>query len=399
MISAETALGIIFNKAVPCGTITISIQSAAGAVIAEDIRAGEPVPRFDNSAMDGFAVRAEDVVRFPVMLTITGDIAAGEIPSTSLGSGETMAIMTGAPLPEGATAVIQQEWTERVGENQVRVLKSVQAGHNCRRAGSDIAAGSVVIAAGTVLRAQEIGALASLGVRFINVFRKPRVALLATGSELVESGKTPGPGKLRDSNSPALSVMLEELGCEVVDLGIVPDEHDAIAQTIRRGLNADCLITTGGVSVGTHDLVRGVLEENGVEILFWKVNIKPGMPMLFGAKSDLPVFGLPGNAVSSMITFLQFVRPAIQRMSGYPAPVPLLRIGAILDERLMKPDGKRHYVRGVLERKEDRFHVRPTGSQVSNILTSLVRANCLIILPEEQSEFAAGSELEVELLP
>jgi molybdopterin molybdotransferase len=399
MISADTALSLILNRTVPCGTVTRSVESAAGYVLAENITAGGPVPAFDNSAMDGFALRAEDVATVPVALNIVGEIVAGDISLRPVGRNEAIAITTGAPLPAGATAVVQQEWSEREDKHHVRILKSVPAGHNCRRTGSDIAAGSVVLTAGTVLRAQETGLLASLGVRFVQLYRKPRVALLATGSELEESSKTPGPGKVRDSNSPALAVMLRELGCDVVNLGIVPDDPVALAQAVRSGINADCLITTGGVSVGTHDFVRGALSENGVEILFWKVNVKPGMPMLVGAISNVLVFGLPGNVVSSIVTFLQFVRPAIQKMSGYRMPVPPARLTAILDEQIVKRDGKRHYVRGIFERKGTEFHVRPTGSQVSNILMSLVKANCLIILPEEESDVIAGSHVEIELLP
>jgi molybdopterin molybdotransferase len=399
MISARAALELILGKTAPCGTITRTIESAAGYALAEDIQTDIPVPRFDNYAMDGYAIRVEDITAVPVTLHITGEIAAGDIPPRPLGAKEAMAIMTGAPLPECATAVIQQEWTERSSPQEVKVLKTVPAGHNCRRVGSDIAAGSIVFHAGTVLRAQETGVLASLGVRFVNLFRKPRIGLLATGSELVDYGKTPGPGKLRDSNSPALSAKLRELGCEVISLGIVPDEREAIVSALRSARNVDCLITTGGVSVGTHDLVRSVLVDDGIDILFWKVNIKPGMPMLFGVRDDLLVFGLPGNTVSSLVTFLQFVQPAIQKMSGHTTPVPAFRLPAILDEGITKQDGKRYYVRGVLERRGETFHVRSTGSQVSNILMSLVKANCLIVLPEDKSEFTVGSHVEVELLP
>lgn len=399
MIDAATAIGMILERAIPAPPVMTAIGHAAGSVLARDVYAAEEVPRFTNAGMDGFAIRAGDCGSVPAVLRVVGEIFAGTISRTPLGPGEAMVIMTGAPLPEGATAVIQQEWTEPAGNGQVRILRKVPEGHNCRRAGSDIANGEMVLKEGTVLRAQDVGVLASLGINYIPVIRKPRVALLATGSELADGERDLSPGKIRDSSSPVLSVYLEELGCDILDLGIAKDEPEALDAALQRGCSSDCLITTGGVSVGARDLVMAGLDRIGAELVFWKVNIRPGMPLVFGTRGRTLIFGLPGNVVSSTVTFLQFVRPALLRMSGDLSTDPFLRIPAVLDEPIRKDDGKRHFVRGILERRGGEFRVRTTGPQTSHILTSLVRANCLIILPENITNLPAGSVVEVERLP
>ena len=398
MINASEALNIILDSVHPLETISAGLEQSCGSILGEEIVAPGDTPPFDNAAMDGFAVRSEDIRKVPVELTVAGEIAAGSVLVKPLASHEAMSVMTGAKIPAGCDIVIQQEWTERTAEGRVTILRSADPGHNIRRAGSDIRTGTTVFTPGTFLRPQEIGVLASLGKRFIVIHRKPSIAILTTGNEVVEIDKPLPDGKIRNSNAYVLSALVRQLGCEVRSLGIAADEKSSLKESIRDGLRADVLITTGGVSVGKYDLVMDALKETGVEIKFWKVNIKPGMPLLFGLHGDKPVFGLPGNPVSAMVTFLQFVKPALMRLMGQKKYTPPLRLHAKLQEEITKSDGKRHFVRGVLMNANGSIAVRTTGSQVSNILTSLSQADCLIILPEDRNQFKAGEEVEVELL-
>ncbi len=398
MISAAEALSVIEKNTSPIGTTTLSADSALGHVLAGDIRSEENVPPFDNSAMDGYAVRAEDCASTSVTLRIAGEISAGQQAGNALQPGEAMAISTGAPLPRGCTAVVQKEWTAAASAGQITVTRPIKPGQNIRRAGADIPAGSVALHAGCRIRAQEIGVLLSLGTLFVSVYRKPRIAILATGSELVEPDKPLLPGMVRNSNSHVLAALVRQAGCEARYCGIARDDSVDLRAKLADALRSDLVITSGGISVGRHDLVQETLRELGVNILFWKVNIKPGMPMLFGMHGKTPVFALPGNPVSSMVTFLQFVSPAIDRLSGDQTPAGRVRFTATLGEELATSDGKRQYVRGILEVSANGPVVRSTGSQISNILTSLTKANCLIILPENTNQFPAGSKVEVELL-
>lgn len=398
MLSAEAARTIILGSVHPLGLTSLSIQRASGYVIGESVTASDDVPPFDNSAMDGYAVRSEDIAIVPVELPVVGEVPAGAI-ARRLHGGETMAIMTGAKIPEGSNAVIQQEWTQQITETRIRVMRSVPAGHNIRRAGRDVERESVVFEPGRQIRPQEIGVLASLGKQFITVYRKPSVAILATGNELAAIDRPLPEGMIRNSNSYTLAALAGELGCEVSNVGIARDTKDEVRELIVKGLHSDILITSGGVSVGKYDLVIDVLKELGVDIRFWKVNIKPGMPLLFGMWKDRPVFGLPGNPVSTVVTFLQFVRPAILRMMGMNNPIDTMRLHAVLEHDITKSDGKRHFIRGVMENRNGSLTVRSTGSQLSNIMSSLLHANCLIILPEECEAIRAGGNVEVELLP
>jgi molybdopterin molybdotransferase len=397
MINAREALQSILNAAHPLGPVTLSIERSIGSALAEDVVAAENIPSFDNAAMDGFAVISSDAATAPVTLSIAGEVAAGAVASSDLKPGEAMSIMTGAKIPRGCDAVIQQEWTELPDPHHVKLLRPVTAGHNIRRAGSDITSGTVVLKRGTSLRPQEIGVLASLGRRFAVVHRKPSVAILATGSEIVDVAKPLPDGKVRNSNAYVLTALAAQLGCDAVNMGIVQDELAEIKKRMEEGLRSDVLITTGGVSVGKYDLVMSALKELGGEVKFWKVNIKPGMPLMFGQCRGRLVFGLPGNPVSAMVTFLQFVKPALLRLMGLEREAPV-RLHARLDEEIRKSDGKRHFVRGILTNSDGSVHVRTTGSQVSNVLTSLSRADCLIILPEDRDYFPKGAEVEVELL-
>ncbi len=398
MLSAREALDIILSSVRTMPAETVDLRQTHGRVLAEQIIAAESVPPFDNSAMDGYALRSEDVGSVPRNLKIIGEVAAGKIFMGRVGPGEAVRIMTGGKIPPGADAVVQQEWTEALNEHQIKVLRPVTAGHNIRRAGEDIAEGQIVLEPGCELRAAQVGVLASLGRTSVTLYRTPKVAFLATGDELVEVGQPLEPGKIRNSNSYTLSGLLEELGAEAIDLGIARDDRTELKEKLLEGLHADALLTSGGVSVGKHDLVQNVMREIGVEIKFWKVNIKPGMPFLFGAFEDKPVFGLPGNPVSTMVTFLQFVRPALRKMMGVRNPEKSLRLRAELTEEISKRDAKRHFVRGTLETENGMLKVRPTGTQSSAVLTSLSRANCLIIIPEMTESLKKREMVEVELL-
>lgn len=398
MLSARDAETLIWDSVEPIGASAVPVEGSQGSVLAEDVVAGEHVPPFDNAAMDGYAVRSGDVSTVPAALAVTGETIAGTAAALPLAPASAVRIMTGGVIPAGCDAVVQQEWTEPDPPGRVRVLRTTPAGHNIRKTGSDITAGTTVLRRGMTLRPQEIGLLASLGRTSVLVSRRPVVALLATGNELVDGDAPLGPGKIRNSNAPMLSALLREEGCDVQSLGIARDEAGDLRAKIGEGLGADMLVSSGGVSVGTHDLVSGVLEELGVEIRFWKVNIKPGMPLLFGMRGRTPVFGLPGNPVSTMVTFLKFVRPALRRMKGCSWAGGGIRLTAALEEPMTKQDARRHFVRGILSERDGRPSVRPTGSQVSNVLSSLVLANCLITLPEDIGSYAAGDQVEVELL-
>jgi molybdopterin molybdotransferase len=398
MINSPEARNIILSSVHPVGSIMQSIERSLHRFLAEDVIASENIPPFDNSAMDGYAVTSEDVRQIPRTLTIAGEIAAGAAEPSMLKKGEAVSIMTGAKIPKGCDAVVPLEWTELVDEKHVKILRSVESRHNIRASGTDIERGEIALRKHQRLRPQEIGVLASLGKQFVEVYRPPTVAILATGNELVNIAAPLSEGHIRNSNAYALSALLKERGCEPVMLEIARDDRKDLKEKIIKGLASDVLITTGGVSVGKYDLVVDVMKEVGVEIKFWKVNIKPGMPMIFGMYGEKPVFGLPGNPVSSLVTFLQFVNPAIEKMLGSDEANTIVKIPARIEHDIMKPDGKRHFIRGILEQRNGSIVVHSTGSQVSNILSSLTKANCLIILPEEVTHVTAGDIVEVELL-
>jgi molybdopterin molybdotransferase len=399
MISANEAQRIISENVSPTHSLTVSLESALGYVLAEDVTASENIPRFDNASMDGYAVRAGDIVPVPATVQLAGEIAAGNSATNVLRPHEAMSIMTGAPIPAGCTAVVQQEWTVKPDVGHVTILRGVSEGHNIRKTGADIASGSVALPKGISIRPQEIGILASLGKRFISVYKKPSVAVLATGDELIEIDKASAPGKIRNSNAYLLCALIRETGCEVSMSQIARDIIEDLQEKITESLHADVLVTTGGVSVGKYDLVCQAFENLGITILFRKVNIKPGMPFVFGVRRPSIVFGLPGNPVSTMVTFLKFVRPALEKIGGLSTGGKKYVLHARLAEPIAKSDGKRHYVRGILENDRSGLIVRSTGPQVSNILSSMTKANCLIILQEDKDRFETGEPVEVELLP
>jgi molybdopterin molybdotransferase len=356
------------------------------------------VPPWDNSAMDGFAVQAADIEKAgpssPVILRVIGNLPAGTAPDRAVGSGEAIRIMTGAPVPPGADTVVRFEDTRSDGDS-VEILEAIPMGKNVRRAGEDVQQGELVLRAGMLLRPQEIGMLAVAGRQSVAVIQRPTVALLATGDEVVDAGEPVPPGKIRNINSYTNAAQVRQHGGIPMMLGIVPDDAERIRSTIRRAIadGADILVTSGGVSVGDYDFVKQILAEEG-EVEFWWINMKPGKPMAFGRIGGIPFFGLPGNPVSAMISFELFVRPAIDKMQGRE-PRPTRSVRARLLDPIPRKDNRRHYLRVHLTAVGDGWEASLTGSQGSGILSSLVEADGLAVIPESKSSLEAGTEVEV----
>jgi molybdenum cofactor synthesis domain-containing protein len=368
--------------------------------VAERAVAVTDLPPFDSSAMDGFAVRAADTVEAPARLRVVGTLPAGLDPAgLFVGEREAVRIMTGAPIPEGADAVVMVELTSMEGDDVVVVSESVPVGNHVRAAGEDLSPGQEVFPAFTVLGPGHLGVLASLGYRKVPVFSRARVGVLSTGDELVDDGAPLKPGQIRDSNRHTLLGLLREAGCEAVDLGMVGDDETSVRKAIEEGLaSADALITTGGVSMGDFDEVKKVLTDLAGDLAWMQVAIKPAKPLAFGMVGDKPVFGLPGNPASSMVSFELFARPALRQMMGHPRP-HRERVRAVADDGLpRRPDGKLHLVRVAAAFGDDgRLHVRSSGGQGSNLLRSMALANALALVPDGEG-VAAGGEVEVVVL-
>jgi molybdopterin molybdotransferase len=406
LISYDDALALILahcTRRMPVETVPLVL--ASGRVLAgQPIVASENIPPRANSAMDGYAVIADDIssasMEHPVGLRVIGESAAGALFEGSVGHGEAVRIMTGGILPDGADAVIEVESTSE-SDGIVEVLRKVRVGESVRAAGEDIAEGEEVIPAGKRITPGDIGVLASLGVVNVPVRVKPKVGILSTGNEVVEPFRNPLPGQVRNSTGPALYAACAELGAEPIDLGIAGDDHEILEEKLEEGLRYDILLTTGGVSAGAYDLVQRILPELGVEVRFHKAAIRPGKPILFGTLGDgdrrTLVFGLPGNPVSTLITFGRFVAPAIRAM-GLSGAAPL-HLRATLEEPIAKNDDKRHFIRGILRDNPDgALVVSKTGTQSSGAMSSMSRANCVIILDEKTRSLDRGATVEVELL-
>ncbi|MFH0917248.1 MAG: gephyrin-like molybdotransferase Glp [bacterium] len=400
MISIEDARTRVLAEAAPLSVESRSLVDALGAVLGEEIIAPHSVPPFDNSAMDGFAVRAADTVdasaEFPADLLLCETIPAGHVAAHSVGAGEAAKIMTGAPLPKGADAVVQSELAGEKG-GRVLILEAVRPGKNIRRAGEDVVQGDKVLAAGSVLGPAEIGLIASLGLPTVLVHRRPKVAIISTGSELVEVDQPLGPGQIRNSNTYSLRAQCQQLGIEATALGIVPDDYEATCRLVEQGLEYDVLLTSGGVSVGQFDFVKDVQDDLGVQRKLWGVAMKPGKPLAFGVRDGTLVFGLPGNPVSAMVSFELFVRPALLRLLGFRKTTrPPYR--AIIAEDVANADGRVYVVRVRAWREDGSWHVSSTGAQGSGILRSLVGANGLAFVPGGPRGVRAGEEVEFLLL-
>ncbi len=394
LLTVDEALERILARVAPLPARTLDLADTLGAVLAEDVVADRDVPPFRNSAMDGYAVRGEDVATAPVRLRVTGAVAAGGLPEGTLGSGEAVRIMTGAPMPEGADTVVRVEDTREVGA-AVEITVATARGTSVRAAGEDVRSGSTVLATGRLLRPAEIGVLAALGHARVRVTATPRVAVLSTGDELVELDAPLGPGRIRDANRYSLGAAVRAAGCEPWPLGIARDTADDLRRALASASAADAIVTSGGVSVGDHDHVKPVVESMGT-MDFWSIAIRPGRPLAFGELGPrrTPIFGLPGNPVSALLTFELFVRPALLRLAGRTS-VHRPRARAVLVEDVEKPAGLRFFARGVHDAAAGT--VRTTGPQGSGILTSMALANCLIDLPATADRADAGSEVTVIL--
>ena len=395
-LSFEAARTMILESVIPLPPEAVSLLDVVGMVIAEDIRAPWDMPLWNNSAMDGFAVRAEDCVAGQT-LTVDGYIPAGGSASgITVKPGGAVKIMTGAPAPVGCDAIVPIE--ETVEKNGKLILTGqVRPGDHLRIRGEDVSKGELVIAAGTALRPAEINMLASFGYRTAPVFRRPKVAILSTGDELVEPGGDIGTGQIFNSNDYSIAAAVKQLGGEPVLLGIARDDRESLTEKIAAGLQEDVLITTAGVSMGDHDLVCDVLEALQVERRFWKVDIKPGRPTAFGLKNGKPVFSLPGNPVSSMITFEQFVRPALLKMMGHQRVIePLVR--AVMQETIKKKPGRVQFLRVRVAKDGQRLVASSSGDQNTGILRTLLRANGIAVLPADLEQLASGEEVDVQLI-
>jgi molybdopterin molybdotransferase len=400
LISIEEATARVLAEARPLSVESQPLADGLGTVLGENIVASHSVPPFDNAGMDGFAVRAGDTVDAradsPVRLTVGETIPAGHVATRALGPDEAARIMTGAPIPEGANAVVQLEATDEA-HGRVLIYEAVKPGRHIRRAGGDVMAGDRVLGPGTVLGPAEIGLIASLGRATVQVHRRPRVAILSTGSELVDVDKDPGPGQIHNSNGYALQAQCRQLGVEPTMLGIAPDEREATKLLMEEGLKHDVLLTSGGVSVGRFDFVKDVQDELCVERRLWGVAMKPGKPLAFGVRDKTLVFGLPGNPVSAMVSFEMFVRPALLRLMGYRKTTrPLYR--AIISEDAVNQDGRVFLARVRAWREDGIWHVSSTGSQGSGIMRSWMGANGLAFIPGGPRGVRAGEEVEFLLL-
>lgn len=395
MVSYDEALRTILENVAPVGSEQLPLSEAVGLVLAEAVTTPWDLPLWDNSAMDGYAVRTEDSAHPACKLRVTGYLPAGaSAEGISVAPGCAVKIMTGAPLPTGADAVVPVEETEETSGEQVAINATVKHGQHIRRQGEDIRQGETILQAGYPLRAAEISLLASCGKPLVSVQRRPVVAILSTGDELVEPGTPPGPAQLINSNSIALAAAVREAGAVPRMLGIARDNRLSHLEKMRAGLTADCLITSAGVSAGDRDLVRAVLEELGVKFLFWKVAIKPGKPTAFGIFEGKPVFCLPGNPVSSLVTFESFVRPALLKMQGH---TKLLRpaLQATLREPI-RGGSRMQFVRVALEQEAGRWFVRSAGNQETGILRTSLLADGVAQIPANQT-YQAGDEIAVRL--
>ncbi|QGG96095.1 molybdopterin molybdotransferase MoeA [Actinomarinicola tropica] len=383
--------------------VEVPLAAARGLVTALEVRTDEDVPPFANTAMDGFAVVAADTVgatdERPVRLDVVGTVAAGSSGEVQVRSGSAARIMTGAPIPPGADAVVMVERCRPSDDgSSVEVTVEVAPGNHVRPAGDDLRAGDPVVAAGVELTAGHLGVLAGIGRRTVEVHRRPRVGVMSTGDELVEGPGPLEPGQIRDANRHTLLALLDELGCESVDLGIVPDDEAAITAAIRDGVErCDALVTSGGVSMGDFDYVKVVLDRLG-DMDWMQVAIKPAKPLAFGTVDGTPVFGLPGNPVSSMVSFELFARPGLRRMMGHEGPGRLIVDAVAVDGLARRPDGKTHFLRVQAAYGEDgRFHVRSAGGQGSHQLSAMAAASALAVLPDGDG-VAPGGTVEAILL-
>ena len=404
MISLVEAQEIVIGGCEPVVPVIVDCQMMSGRVVAQDVVATEFIPPFDNTAVDGFAVRAQDVTNAGIELEVLGVIGAGHVASYEIGAGQAARIMTGAPMPQGADAVVMIEDATVLSANRVQINKPARVGEAIRKIGEDVRAGDVVFKTGALINAAGIGVLAGINARKVMSYPKLRVAMLSTGDELVIDGSELKPGQIRESNLTMLSAMIAATGCEVINLGIIEDDEQKLEATLRDvAQRCDAIVTSGGVGQGDFDVVKIVLSRIA-EMQWMQMAIKPAKPFAFGklATSDarvIPIFGLPGNPVSSMISFELLARPALRKMMGHTKNLMRPTVRAIVDAPMKrKQDGKIHFMRVFGEFGDDgRLHVRDTGPQGSHQLASTALANGLALVPDGQG-LAIGAEVEVMML-
>ena len=397
MLNVDDALRKLGDLTSPVlDTEVIPLIESKGRVVASTIDAPMDLPPFDTSAMDGYAVHESDLNQ-ERELAVIGESRAGHVYQNAAAPGTAIRIFTGAPIPRGTSAVVIQEDVERNGD-QIRFRTSLEIGENIRRRGHDIAKTQLLAKAGDRLDAYKISWLAACGVTNVTVVRRIRVALFSTGDELIDPGTPLGPGQIYDANRTALRELLSERPVEVLDLGALPDDPHAINRALETAAKAaDVVVTSGGVSVGDADYVKDIVAQAG-SLDFWKIALKPGKPLAVGRVGKALFFGLPGNPVSTIITYLLFVAPTIDRLCGMSDNTPY-RLPAILQETIEHHQGRREYIRGVFRTNDDRVTVSPTGDQSSNRLATFANANCLIVVPEQTDDIKAGSVVDIVLLP
>ena len=399
----------------------VPLDAALGRVLVEDVPADIDLPPFDTTAMDGYALRAEDVATAgkdsPVTLAVIGQIAAGALADQPLGPGQAYRILTGAPMPEGADSVVPYEDTDGKGfggwsgeqgaheaaaEREVRVFAGVERGENVRYKGEVQRSGEIVVRAGSVIRPGEVAVLATFGRPEVWVYRRPRVAILSTGDELVTAAERPKPGQIRDGNAPALAALARQCGGEALQLPIARDDPEDVRRALLGAVEqrADLIVTSGGVSMGDHDVVKHVLRTEG-SVDFWSIDLRPGKPLAFGRLRGVPFLGLPGNPVSSLVTFELFARPALLRLGGH-ANVHKVELLATALEPIRNGSGRENFMRGVVERRvadgEPEWTVRLTGEQASNFITSMAKANALVRVPKTSRLVSPGEQVRVLML-
>ena len=398
-ITVAEARALVLEAARPLAPEIVGFEAALGRVLAEGVRSGRTLPPADCSAMDGYAVRGADLAKAGSLLRVAYEVAAGGQAPRALAAGEAARIFTGAPIPPGADSVVRQEDTEvRAGE--VRVLVPVQRGESVREAGEDVRAGDLVLAPGVRIGPAEVGMLASLGHTLAHVHRRPAVAVLSGGDELVEPHEAPTNGRIVSSNAYTIAAQCREAGALPNNLGIARDTPADLERLLRAGLASDVLVSSAGVSVGDHDHVRPTLEKLGVRLVFWGVEMKPGYPVTFGRANDGAgafVFGLPGNPVSAMVTFELFVRPLLLRLGGR-SELARPEIEAVAGEAFRKKPGREHYLRVFLEKRGREVVATTTGSQSSGVLRSMTLADGLLVFPSDASEISTGASARVIVL-
>jgi molybdopterin molybdotransferase len=397
MIPVEEALEIVRQETPVLPSEEVALEEALGRILSENVRSDGDMPRFDRAAMDGYALRAADVAGAPVALEIVGEVRAGQWPEVEVGPGQAVRIMTGAPVPRGATAVQPVEKTRPLDEFRVTVLVPVEEGAHVAPRGCEVKKGDTVLARGRLVDAAAVAVLAATGRARVRVGGRPRVALLVTGDEIVAVGRSPGLGQIRNSNGPALAALARLAGAEVRLLGVAPDRVEATEKAVRAGLEADVLLVSGGVSAGDYDLVEPVLEAAGVSFLFTSVAVKPGAPLVFGRRGDTLVFGLPGNPVSAQVTFELFVRPALLLMQGARA-VTRPRVAVELLAPLRNRSGRKAHTPARVRWEDGRLVARPVPSMGSGDLVAHARANALVVLDAGRTEAAPGETAEAVLL-